>query len=446
MRSANEIRRQFTDFFVEKHGHTFVPSSSVVPLDDPTLLFANAGMNQFKDVFLGTGSRPYKRAVDTQKCIRAGGKHNDLDDVGKDTYHHTFFEMLGNWSFGDYFKKEAIAWAWELLTQVWGLDKSRLYATVFEGSPDEGVPRDDEAFEFWKTGTDIDHSHIHWGSKKDNFWEMGETGPCGPCSEIHIDRTADKSGGHLVNAGRPEVIEIWNLVFIQFNRNPNRSLSPLPAQHVDTGMGFERVTAVLQDKPSNYDTDVFSPIMDALGRLTGKQYRATLDDMVDIGFRVIADHLRMATFAITDGARPGNKKRDAVLRSVIRRAVRFGYQYFGQAEPFVHRLVPVVVEQMGDAFPELKKEPDRVAEILRAEEAEFYGTIQRGMKHFQAAVSQAEAAGRIISGDAAADLQTTYGFPIDLTEQMARELHLEVDRAGYEQAMDRHRVVSGQGR
>jgi alanyl-tRNA synthetase len=446
MPSANEIRKQFIDFFVEKHGHTFVPSSSVVPLDDATLLFTNAGMNQFKDVFLGTGSRPYKRAADTQKCIRAGGKHNDLDDVGKDTYHHTFFEMLGNWSFGDYFKKEAIAWAWELLTQVWGLGKGRLHATVFEGSPDEGVPRDEEAFEFWKTQTDIDHAHIHWGSKKDNFWEMGETGPCGPCSEIHIDRTPDRSGGQLVNAGRPEVIEIWNLVFIQFNRNPDRSLSPLPAQHVDTGMGFERVTAVLQDKASNYDTDVFSPIMDALGRLTGKQYHGALDDMVDTGFRVIADHLRMATFAITDGARPGNKKRDAVLRSVIRRAVRFGYQYFGQTEPFVHKLVPVVVEQMGEAFPELAKQPERVAETLRLEEAEFYGTIQRGMKHFQAAVAQAEAAGRGISGDAAADLQTTYGFPIDLTEQMARELNLGVDRAGYGQAMERHRVVSSQGR
>src|SRR5271166_98019 len=350
MLTANQIRQQFIDFFVEKHGHTFVPSSSVVPWDDPTLLFTNAGMNQFKDVFLGTGSRPYKRAANSQKCIRAGGKHNDLDDVGKDTYHHTFFEMLGNWSFGDYFKKEAIRWAWELLTEVWKLDKSRLHATVFEGDAKEGVPRDDEAFEFWKTMTDIDPTHIHLGNKKDNFWEMGETGPCGPCSEIHIDRTPDKSGAHLVNKGTPDVIEIWNLVFIQFNRNADRTLTPLPAKHVDTGMGFERVTAVLQNKASNYDTDVFSPIMDGLGRLTGKQYGGSLANQVDIGFRVIADHLRMATFAITDGARPGNKKRDAVLRSVVRRAVRFGYQYFGQVEPFAHKLVPVVVEQMGAAF------------------------------------------------------------------------------------------------
>ena len=444
MPSANEIRKQFIDFFVEKHGHTFVPSSSVVPLDDPTLLFTNAGMNQFKDVFLGTGSRPYKRAVDTQKCIRAGGKHNDLDDVGKDTYHHTFFEMLGNWSFGDYFKKEAIAWAWELLTGVWGLDKGRLHATVFEGG--EGVPRDDEAFEFWKTQTDIDHGHIHWGSKKDNFWEMGETGPCGPCTEIHYDRTPDKSGGVLVNAGKPEVIEIWNLVFIQFNRDQEKKLTPLPAKHVDTGMGFERITAVLQQKDSNYDTDVFSPIMEALGQLTGKKYGGSLDDSVDIGFRVIADHLRMATFAITDGARPGNKKRDAVLRSVIRRAVRFGYQYFERNEPFMFQLVPVVIEHMGGAFPELKKEPERVAEILRAEEAEFFGTIQRGMKHFQAAAKAAGETRGVIEGDAAADLQTTYGFPIDLTEQMASELKLAVDRAGYEVAIDRHRIVSGQGR
>jgi alanyl-tRNA synthetase len=444
MPSANEIRKQFIDFFVEKHGHTFVPSSSVVPLDDPTLLFTNAGMNQFKDVFLGTGSRPYKRAVDTQKCIRAGGKHNDLDDVGKDTYHHTFFEMLGNWSFGDYFKKEAIAWAWELLTRVWGLDKGRLHATVFEGG--EGVPRDDEAFEFWKTQTDIDHSHIHWGSKKDNFWEMGETGPCGPCTEVHYDRTPDKTGSVLVNAGKPEVIEIWNLVFIQFNRGPDKTLTPLPAKHVDTGMGFERITAVLQGKTSNYDTDVFSPIMDGLGQLTGKKYGGSLDDPVDIGFRVIADHLRMATFAITDGARPGNKKRDAVLRSVIRRAVRFGYQYFTRTKPFMYKLVPVVVEHMAGAFPELKTKPEQVADILRAEESEFYQTIQRGMKHFQAAAKAAGKKGGVIEGDAAADLQTTYGFPIDLTEQMAAELKLGVDRAGYEAAMERHRIVSGRGR
>lgn len=464
MLSANDIRKQFIDFFVEKHSHTFVPSSSVVPHGDDTLLFSNAGMNQFKDVFLGTGTRPYRRAVNTQKCIRAGGKHNDLDDVGKDTYHHTFFEMLGNWSFGDYFKKEAIAWAWELLTEVWKLDKSRLHATVFEGSPDEGVPRDDEAAELWRTVTDIDPSHIHWGNKKDNFWEMGETGPCGPCSEIHIDRTPDKTGSLLVNKGTPDVIEIWNLVFIQFNRNTDKSLAPLPAKHVDTGMGFERVTAVIQDKASNYDTDVFAPIMDAIGELTGKKYGGRLDDKVDISFRVIADHLRMAAFAITDGAKPGNKKRDAVLRSVIRRAVRFGYQAFDLRDPFLHKLVPIVVEQMGHAFPELKKNPSRVSEIMKAEEKDFLGTIERGLDQFgkyaertkQVASGDAPApviplderdwyarAGEnVVPGDAAFKLHTTYGFPPDLTLQMAQELGLTVDMERYRELMKRHEDIS----
>src|SRR5437660_1465402 len=291
MLTASEIRQQFLDFF-RRHGHTAVPSSSVVPLDDPTLLFTNAGMNQFKDVFLGTGTRPYKRAVDSQKCIRAGGKHNDLDDVGRDTYHHTFLEMLGNWSFGDYFKKEAIAWAWELLTQVWGLDKDRLHATVFEGDAAEGLAADDEAAHLWETVTDINPKHIHKGNKKDNFWEMGETGPCGPCTEIHIDRTPDKSGGRLVNAGTPEVIELWNLVFIQFNRGPDGKLTSLPAKHVDTGMGFERVTAVLHGKASNYDTDVFMPIFETIRKVTGAApYSGKLEDFNDTTYRVIADHI-----------------------------------------------------------------------------------------------------------------------------------------------------------
>ncbi len=445
MLTSSQIRQQFIDFFCQKHGHTFVPSSSVVPHDDPTLLFSNAGMNQFKDVFLGTGTRPYKRAANTQKCIRAGGKHNDLDDVGKDTYHHTFFEMLGNWSFGDYFKKEAIAWAWDLLTNVWGLDKTRLHATIFEGNREEGVPRDDEAFELWKSQTDIDPSHIHFGNKKDNFWEMGETGPCGPCSEIHIDRTPGKTGAKLVNKGSPDVIEIWNLVFIQFNRNADRSLSPLPAKHVDTGMGFERVTAVIQGKASNYDTDVFTPLLNAIGKLTGRTYGGKLDDRVDIGFRVIADHLRMATFAISDGARPSPKKRGAVLRSVIRRAVRYGYQYFDQRSPFLFKLVPVLVEQMGGAFPELKANLPMVEKVLREEEVAFLENIQRGLQRFKQ-VAEKSKSGGLVDGRSAADLFTTYGFPVDLTEQMAQEDGLRVDRAGYDEAMGVHVGTSGGGR
>jgi alanyl-tRNA synthetase len=437
MPTANEIRQQFIDFFVQKHGHTFVPSSPVVPHDDPTLLFTNAGMNQFKDVFLGTGSRPYRRAANTQKCIRAGGKHNDLDDVGKDTYHHTFFEMLGNWSFGDYFKKEAIRCAWELLTDVWKLDKSRLHVTVFEGDPEQGLARDDEAAEFWRTETDIDPSHIHLGNKKDNFWEMGETGPCGPCSEIHIDRTPDKSGGRLVNQGTPDVIEIWNLVFIQFNRGADKKLTPLPAKHVDTGMGFERVTAVLQGKASNYDTDVFTPIFAAIQKVTGaKPYGGKLNDLRDTAYRVVADHIRTLTFAMTDGAAPGNEGRNYVLRRVLRRAERYGRQYLGASRPFLCDLVPAVVEAMGRTFPELKRDPGRVAAIIREDEESFIRTLDRGIVLFQEAAEAAAAAGKkVIEGSHAFRLHDTYGVYIDITEQMATEAGLTVDRAGFEREM-----------
>ncbi len=436
MRSANDIRQQFIDFFVEKHGHTFVPSSSVVPLDDPTLLFANAGMNQFKPIFLGTETRPYKRAVNSQKCIRAGGKHNDLDDVGKDTYHHTFFEMLGNWSFGDYFKKEAIAWAWELLTKVWGLDKSRLHATVFEGG--EGVPRDDEALEFWKTQTDIDPTHIHLGNKKDNFWEMGETGPCGPCTEIHYDKTPDRSGGKLVNAGTADVIEIWNLVFIQFNRGEDKKLTPLPAKHVDTGMGFERVTAVLQGKDSNYDTDVFAPIFEAIQKVTGAPpYTGKLEDLKDTAYRVIADHIRALTFALTDGAKPGNVGRNYVLRRILRRAERYGRQYFGTSRPFLCDLVPTVVEVMGGFFPELRRNPAQVMGLIREEEESFIRTLDRGIKLFQEAAERARKNGsNTLSGKDAFTLHDTHGVYIDITEQMASEAGLRVDRSGYEREME----------
>jgi alanyl-tRNA synthetase len=449
MLNANAIRQQFLDFFVTKHGHTAVPSSPVVPQDDPTLLFTNAGMNQFKDVFLGTGTRPYKRAVDSQKCIRAGGKHNDLEDVGRDTYHHTFFEMLGNWSFGDYFKKEAIAWAWEVLTEVWKLDKSRLHATVFEGDPEAGLARDDEAAEFWRTQTDIDPSHIHLGSKKDNFWMMGDTGPCGPCSEIHYDRTPDKSGGKLVNKGDARVIEIWNLVFIQFNRDETGKLHPLPAKHVDTGMGFERITAVLQGKESNYDTDVFTPLMKAITTLVGESYRygGTLSDPVDVGFRVIADHARMATFAITDGAMPDNKGRGSVLRSVIRRAVRFGWQVFGQRSPFIHHLVPVIEYHMGSAYPELHIDSKRVMRIIESEEKDFLRTIGRGLSLFEDAAGRAvklSSGGdrKKVSGRDIFDLHTTYGFPPDLTRQMAQERGLSLDEAGYGLLMREHEEKS----
>jgi alanyl-tRNA synthetase len=442
MLSANEIRQQFIDFFVKKHGHTAVPSSSVVPLDDPTLLFTNAGMNQFKDVFLGTGTRPYKRAVDSQKVIRAGGKHNDLEDVGRDTYHHTFFEMLGNWSFGDYFKKEAIAWAWELLTQVWKLDKSRLHATVFEGDADAGLVRDDEAAEFWRTQTDIDPSHIHLGSKKDNFWMMGDTGPCGPCSEINYDRTPDKSGGQFVNKGDARVVEIWNLVFIQFNRDEAGKLHSLPAKHVDTGMGFERITAVLQGNESNYDTDVFSPIMAAIGDLTGKKYGGKLSDPVDIAFRVIADHVRMAAFAIADGAQPDNKGRGSVLRSVLRRAVRFGWQAFDKRQPFIYKLVQVLAHQMGDVYPEIQFKKSKIAQEIQFEEAAFFHTIGKGLDLYEEARLRGLKSGNRISGRDVFELHTTYGFPPDLTRQMAWEGGLTIDEKEYHKLISEHEEKS----
>jgi alanyl-tRNA synthetase len=442
MLTANAIRQQFVNFFVKKHGHTFVPSSSVVPLDDPTLMFTNAGMNQFKDVFLGTGSRPYRRAVNSQKCIRVSGKHNDLEEVGRDTYHHTFFEMLGNWSFGDYYKAEAIRWAWELLTREWGIDKSRLHATVFGGDKEFGLEPDDEASTLWTKMTDINPAHVHRFGKKDNFWMMGETGPCGPCSEIHIDRTPDKSGGKLVNAGDARVMEIWNLVFIQYNRDEAGKLTVLPAKHVDTGMGFERITAVLQGKDSNYDTDVFSPIMDAISVLTGKQYAGRLEDLTDVAFRVLADHLRMVTFAITDGAKPDNKGRGYVIRGVLRRAVRFYYQYFNLREPIIHKLVPVLVEHMGGAFPELKRNPQGVAEEIRREEADFLKTIERGLSRFEKVVKRAQKHGEQISGEEAWDLHQTHGFPIHLTQLLAREKGLSVDEEDFIRRKKEHEDIS----
>jgi alanyl-tRNA synthetase len=450
MPSSSEIRQQFIDFFCKKHGHTNIVSSPVVPLNDPTLLFANAGMNQFKPYFLGTEKPPVVRVANTQKCIRAGGKHNDLDDVGRDTYHHTFFEMLGNWSFGDYFKKEAIAWAWELLTskEWWGLDPSRLHVTVFEGDPAANIPRDDEAAGFWKA-VGVPESHIHLGNKKDNFWEMGNTGPCGPCTEVHIDRTPDKSGGPLVNGGTDKVIEIWNLVFIQYNRNEDQSLSKLPAQHVDTGMGFERICSVIQGKNSNYDTDVFTPIFTAIQKVTGyeKPYGGVLEDLHDTAYRVIADHIRTLTFALTDGATIGNVGRDYVLKRILRRAVRYGVQVLHTGnDPFLYRLVPTVVEHFGTAFPELKKNPHKVVDQIRDEEAAFLRTLKRGITLFNRIVDDMKKEKRTqVSGEEAFKLHDTYGVLIDITQQMAQEQALTVDMKGYEEAMTRAQELARSG-
>jgi len=442
MLTAAEVRQQFIDYFAEACGHTFVPSSPVVPHDDPTLLFTNAGMNQFKPIFLGQESREYNRTVNSQKCIRAGGKHNDLEDVGKDTYHHTFFEMLGNWSFGDYFKAEAIEWAWDLLTNVWGIDKDRLHATYFEGDKSEGLAPDHEARDLWLKY--LPKERVHPGNKKDNFWEMGDTGPCGPCSEIHFDNTPGKDGGTLVNAGDPNVIEIWNLVFIQFNRAAGGKLAPLPAKHVDTGMGLERIARVLQGKTSNYDTDLWTPIFKAIQSHTGAHaYQGKLDDHVDIAYRVLADHIRCLTMAITDGAVPSNEGRGYVLRRILRRAVRHAHQTLNTKGAWLYTLVPVVVESLGSAFPELKKDPKRVAQVIREEEEAFLKTLDRGLELFQHACGFVQS--NQIRGEDAFKLHDTYGFPIDLTRVMAEERGMTVDVEGFERLMEEARERSRSG-
>ena len=441
--TAADIRKAFIDFFVEKAGHTFAPSSPVVPHDDPTLLFTNAGMNQFKDVFLGRGKRPYTRAVNTQKCIRAGGKHNDLEDVGKDTYHHTFFEMLGNWSFGDYFKQESIRWGFELLTKVYGLDPNRLYATWFEGNPAAGLEPDLEAKALWESLLPKDH--VLPGNMKDNFWEMGDTGPCGPCTEIHYDRIGGgRNAAHLVNSGDPDVLEIWNHVFIQFNREPDRSLKPLPAKHVDTGMGLERLVSVIQDKRSNYDTDLWAPVFEAIRVRTGaRAYSGKLDDHTDIAYRVIADHIRCLTLALTDGATPSNEGRGYVLRRILRRAVRHGHQTLGVRGPFLKDLVPAVVASLGGAFPELAPAAKRVAHLIEEEEIQFGKTLERGLALFaDAAARVKKAGGKQIAADDAFRLHDTSGFPIDLTQVMAEEAGMTVDVAGYEALMEAAREKS----
>ncbi|GMV25478.1 MAG: alanine--tRNA ligase [Phycisphaerae bacterium] len=440
--TANQIRHAFIDYFVRQHGHTFVPSSPAVPHDDPTLLFTNAGMNQFKPIFLGkvdphSDMGRLKRAVNSQKCIRAGGKHNDLEDVGKDTYHHTFFEMLGNWSFGDYFKKEAIEWSWDLLTRVYGIPKDRLYATYFGGNLDHGLEPDEETKQLWLKF--LPPGRVLPGNMKDNFWEMGDTGPCGPCTEIHVDRIGGRDAARMVNAGDPDVIEIWNNVFIQFNREDGGKLRSLPAKHVDTGMGFERLVSILQNKRSNYDTDVFAPLFAAIQRATGfsRPYAGKLgaDDAgnVDTAYRVIADHIRTLTIAISDGAVPSNVGRGYVLRRILRRAVRYGRQMLAAKPGFFHQLVPTVVEHMGGFFGELKKNPQHVVDVIREEEDSFGKTLDRGIKLFaEVAETTTTAGGKTISGADAFKLYDTYGFPVDLTALMAEERGLAVDMAGYE--------------
>jgi alanyl-tRNA synthetase len=439
--TSSEIRNSFLKYF-EERGHTIISSSPVVPYDDPTLLFTNAGMNQFKDVFLGSGKRTYKRAADTQKCIRVSGKHNDLEEVGRDTYHHTFFEMLGNWSFGDYYKKEAITWAWELLTKVWGLPKNRLWATVYKD--------DQEAEELWKTVTDIDPRHVLRFGEKDNFWEMGETGPCGPCSEIHIDRTPDGTAtAEMVNAGIAEVMEIWNLVFIQYNRDETGKLSPLPSRHVDTGMGFERVCAVLQDKKSNYDTDVFLPIIRNISEITKQPYSGNLQSSIDkhqseidVSMRVIADHVRTLTFAIGDGALPSNEGRGYVLRRILRRAARFG-RNLGMHEPFIYQLVPTLVETMSYIFPEIKANQDHIQKVIKGEEESFNATLDNGLKIFEELLTKPETqTSKIISGEDAFKLYDTFGFPLDLTELMASEHGFKVDVGTFTSLMQKQKERS----
>ncbi|MEY2599402.1 MAG: alanine--tRNA ligase [Verrucomicrobiota bacterium] len=480
MMTSVQIRQSFLDFFREKQ-HSLVPSSSLMP-DSPNLLFTNAGMNQFVPIFLGqktadvakwAGAVPalHTRAADTQKCIRAGGKHNDLEDVGLDTYHHTFFEMLGNWSFGDYFKKEAIAWAWELVVERWKFPPQRLYATIYQPDPSKGDPaeRDQEAWELWaarfrSVGLDP-QVHIVNGNKKDNFWMMGDTGPCGPCSELHVDLTpAGDTGGRLVNAGSAECIEIWNLVFIQFNANPDGSFSPLPAQHVDTGMGFERVCSIIQGtrgfsefgnaRISNYETDVFRPLFDELERLSGKRYASTLpqanaagqliavteQEQIDVAFRVISDHIRTLSFAVADGIQPGNTDRNYVLRRILRRAVRYG-RLLGLREPFFYKLVDVLARHMGDVFPEIRARQSHVQDVLRREEEAFNRTLDRGIALFTDEVERLAKNGTTrISGAFAFQLYDTSGFPLDLTELMARERGLAVDTAGFEVLMEQQRT------
>ncbi|MDQ1087498.1 alanine--tRNA ligase [Siphonobacter sp. SORGH_AS_1065] len=433
--TSREIRQAFLDFFVSK-GHLIVPSAPLVAKNDPTLMFNNSGMAQFKDYFLGNGTPPSRRIADTQKCLRVSGKHNDLEDVGFDTYHHTMFEMLGNWSFGDYFKKEALHWSWELLTEVYKLPKDRLYVSVFGGDEKDGVPFDQEAFDLWKEILGSE-DRIILGNKKDNFWEMGEVGPCGPCSEIHVDlRDQDEvdaiPGKSLVNADHPQVVEIWNNVFMQFERKADGSLVPLPARHVDTGMGFERLCMAIQQKKSNYDTDVFTGTIDFIAKAAGKTYGE--DKWADIAMRVISDHIRAIAFAIADGQLPSNVRAGYVIRRILRRAVRYGYTYLGFREPFLYSLIPLLADQFDGVFPELIAQKDFVAKVIQEEEAAFLRTLEKGLTLLDKILAQ-ESESKVIEGSTVFELNDTFGFPVDLTALIAREQGFSIDEAGYQKAL-----------
>jgi alanyl-tRNA synthetase len=442
---SKEIREAYLNFFNRKD-HAVFPSAPMVVKDDPSLMFINAGMNQFKDIFLGNETPQNKRVVDTQKCMRVSGKHNDLEEVGHDTYHHTMFEMLGNWSFGDYFKKEAIAWAWEFLTEEMGISKDRLYATVFEGDQENGLDKDNEAMHYWKNH--LPEDRILYGSKEDNFWEMGDTGPCGPCSEIHVDLRNDeerkkKPGTQLVNRDHPMVIELWNLVFIQFNQKANGELETLPEKHVDTGMGFERLCLVMQDTYSNYDTDLFQPIIKELSKMAGKDYGK--DDMTDVAMRVVADHLRAISFSIADGQLPSNVKAGYVIRRILRRAVRYGYTYLNFKEPFIYRLLPTLIEVMGDAFPELKAQEDLIGKVIREEEGTFLKTLDTGIKLLDGVIERTRKNNyKVVDGKTAFDLYDTYGFPLDLTELILKEHDLVVNRKEFNQELEKQKERSRQ--
>lgn len=434
--TSKEIRESYKSFFQSK-GHTIVPSAPMVVKGDPTLMFTNAGMNQFKDVILGNAEIKHSRVADSQKCLRVSGKHNDLEEVGHDTYHHTMFEMLGNWSFGDYFKHEAIDWAWEYLTEVLNLSPERLYVTVFEGAPAEGLERDDEAASIW--AKHLPAERIINGNKHDNFWEMGDQGPCGPCSEIHIDIRSDEErkavdGLTLVNQSHPQVIEIWNLVFMQYNRKADGSLEPLPKRVIDTGMGFERLCMAMQGKTSNYDTDIFTPMIQAIATLTGIEYGA--DQKSDVAMRVIADHIRTIAFAITDGQLPSNAKAGYVIRRILRRAVRYGYTFLGRREAFMYSLLPVLIETMGDAYPELIAGRELIAKVMREEEESFLRTLETGIRLLDKQIEEAKKAGKtVLDGHDAFVLYDTYGFPLDLTALILTEQGLSVDEAGFDKAM-----------